>query len=84
MMFNIPLNVLEDIFDFWLEAYKDKEIWETCFGLLKISRRASLINIIESESIKGDSKKWAIKIENLHNYTPNNIKKNITKDPMWK
>ena len=59
--FNIPLNVLEDIFDFWVEAYKDKEIWETCFSLLKISRRASLINLIKSESVKGDSKKWAIK-----------------------
>ena len=31
--FNIPLNVLENIYDFWLEKYKDKEIWETCIGL---------------------------------------------------
>jgi len=82
--FNIPLNVLEDIFDFWLDAYKDKEVWETCFGLLKIRKRASLLNLIKSNSIMGNSKKWAIKIEKLHNYRENLIKKNTLKEPMWK
>ena len=82
--FNIPLNLLEKIFDFWLEKYKDKEVWETCFGLLKIRRRVSLKNLIESESIKGDSKKWALEIENLHTYMPNSIKNTISNEPMWK
>ena len=82
--FNLPLNVLENIFDFWLEAYKDKEIWETCYGLLKIRQRASLTNLIESNSIKGNSKKWAEKIERLHDYTPNFIKRKIPNEPMWK
>ena len=81
--FNIPLNVLENIFDFWLEKYKDKEVWETCFGLLKIRRRLSLTNLIKSDSIKGDSKKWAIEIENLHNYKPYSIKNNNLNEPMW-
>ena len=82
--FNLPLNVLENIFDFWLEAYKDKEVWETCYGLIKIKQRASLINLIESNSIKGNSKKWAEKIERLHDYTPNFIKRKIPNEPMWK
>ena len=82
--FNIPLNVLENIFDFWLEKYQDPEVWETCFGLLKIRRRVSLKNLIQSESIKGDSKKWALEIENLHNYKPNLIKNTISNEPMWK
>ena len=81
--FNIPLNVLENIFDFWLEKYKDKEVWETCIGLLKIRRRLSLTNLIKSGSIKGDSKKWAIEIENLHNYQPYSIKNNNSNEPMW-
>ena len=76
--------MLEDIFDFWLDAYKDKEVWETCFGLLKIRKRASLLNLIKSNSIMGNSKKWAIKIEKLHNYRENLIKKNTLKEPMWK
>ena len=82
--FNIPLNVLENIFDFWLEKYKDHEVWETCFGLLKIRSRVSLTNLIKSNSIKGDSKKWAIEIENLHNYRPYIVKNNSSNEPMWK
>ncbi|ABM72269.1 possible Josephin [Prochlorococcus marinus str. MIT 9515] len=82
--FNIPLNTLENIFDFWLDKYKDKQAWETCFGLLKIRRRVSLTNLINSESIKGDSKKWALEIEELHTYKPNLIKNDNSIDPMWK
>tara|TARA_B100000902_G_C26833522_1_gene679882 strand:- start:26 stop:529 length:504 start_codon:yes stop_codon:yes gene_type:complete len=82
--FNIPLNVLENIFDFWLEKYKDQELWETCFGLLKIRSRVSLTNLIDSDSLKGDSRKLAIEIENLHKYQPNTIKNNKSNEPMWK
>ena len=82
--FNIPLNVLENIFDFWLDKYKDQEVWEICFGLLKIRRRLSLTNLISSNSIKGDSIKWALEIEDLHTYKPNSIKSNDINEPMWK
>ena len=76
--------VLENIFDFWIEKYKDKEVWETCLGLLKIRRRVPLTNLINSKSIKGKSKKLAMDIENLHNYKPISIKGRILNDPMWK
>ena len=82
--FNIPLNFLENIFDFWLEKYNDKKIWEICLGLLKIRRRVSLSNLIKSESIKGDSKKFAIEIENLHKYQPNTTINKGLNEPMWK
>ena len=82
--YNIPLNFLENIFDFWLEKYKDKETWEICLGLLKIRRKVSLTNLLNTECIKGDSKKWAMEVENLHNYKPNQIEKNNSKEPMWK
>ena len=81
---NIPLFILENIFDFWTEKYKDQELWETSLGLLKIRRRVSLINLINSESIKGKSKRLAMDIENLHNYKLNSIKNNNLIDPMWK
>ncbi len=82
--FNIPLDILENIFDFWLEKYKDQEAWDSCLGLLKIRRRLSLTNLIKSNSIKGDSKKWALQIEELHNYNPNSIENNFTNEPMWR
>ena len=82
--FDIPLDILENIFDFWLDIYKNQEAWETCLGLLKVRERISLTNLIESRSLKGNSKKWAIKVETLHTYIPNSIKIEILKDPMWK
>ena len=82
--FDIPLDVLESIFDFWLDIYKNQVAWETCLGLLKIRKRISLTNLIRSDSLKGNSKKWAIKVETLHTYVPNSLKIEKLNDPMWK
>ena len=82
--FDIPLDILESIFDFWLDIYKKQEAWETCIGLLKIRKRISLKNLIESESLKGNSKNWAIKVETLHNYIPSSHTIEKVNDPMWK
>ena len=82
--FNIPLNFIENIFDFWLDTYKEKEAWETCLGLLKMRKKISLSNIINSGSLKGNSKKWAIKVETLHSYKPSSFKSNHLNEPMWK
>ena len=82
--FDIPLDILESIFDFWLYIYTNQEAWETCMGLLKVRKRISLTTLIESGSLKGNSKKWAIKVENLHTYVPNSIKVEKSNDPMWK
>ncbi len=81
--FDIPLDLLESIFDFWVDIYKNQEAWETCLGLLKVRKRISLTNLIKSESLKGNSKKWAIKIENLHTYAPNPLKIEKLNEPMW-
>ena len=82
--FDIPLDVLESIFDFWLDIYKNQVAWETCLGLLKIRKRISLRSLIESHSLKGNSKKWAIQIETLHTYIPNSLKIEKLNDPMWR
>ena len=82
--FDLPLDILENIFDFWLDIYKNQEAWETCIGLLKVRRRISLKNLIESESLKGNSKKWAIKVETLHTYIPSSLRADKISDPMWK
>ena len=82
--FDIPLDILECIFDFWLDIYKEQEAWEICIGLLKIRKRISLKNLIESGSLKGNSRKWAIKVETLHTYLPNSLRLEKVNDPMWK
>ncbi len=82
--FDIPLHLLESIFDFWLDIYKNQEAWVTCLGLLKVRKRISLTNLIKGEGLKGNSKKWAIKVENLHTYTPNSTSIEKLNEPMWK
>ena len=82
--FDIPLEILENIFDFWLDIYKNHEAWEACLGLLKIRKRIPLTNLIESEILKGSSKKWAKEVETLHNYVPNSPNFEKLNDPMWK
>ena len=82
--FDIPLDILESIFDFWLDIYKNKEAWDTCIGLLKVRKRISLKSLIESESLKGNSKKWAIKVETLPTSIPNSLRVDVVNDPMWK
>ena len=82
--FDIPLDILETIFDFWLDIYKNQEAWETCLGLLKIRKRISLTNLIDSNFLKCNSKKWAIRVENLHTYVPNSLRNEKLNDPMWK
>ena len=82
--FDIPLDILESIFDFWLDIYKKNKDWETCIGLLKVRKRISLKNLIESQILKGNSKKWAIKVEALHTYKPNSLRNENINDPMWK
>ena len=82
--FNLPLDVIEDIFDFWLETYKNKNSWKTSLGLLKIKKRISLTSIIKSKAIKNRVKELAYIIEKLHTYRPNTHEKYKNKDPMWK
>ena len=82
--FNLPLDVIEDIFDFWIDTYKNKNTWQTAIGLLKIKKRVSLNSIIKSKAIKNHVKELANIIEKLHSYRPISPEKYENKDPMWK
>ena len=82
--FSVPLDLLENIFDFWLDIYKNQKAWKICLGLLKVRKRISLTNLIKSGGIKGNSKKWAMKIETLHTYVPNSHRIKKLNNPMWK
>ena len=82
--FNLPLDVIEDIFDFWIDTYKNKNTWQTAIGLLKIKKRVSLSSLIKSKAIKNHVKELANIIEKLHSYRPITREKYENKDPMWK
>ncbi len=82
--FSYPLYLLENIFDFWFDLYKNPMAWETCLGLLKIKQRFPLTPLITSECIKGNAKEWAPRIERLHSYRPESHSTKVINNPMWK
>ncbi len=81
--FDIPLDLLENIFDFWFDTYKNRDAWEICLGLLKVRKRISLTNLIKSDSLKGNTKNWAVNVVSLHTYVPNTQRIEKPNDPMW-
>ena len=81
--FSIPLSLLENIYDFWVDVYKENTYWDTCLGLLKIKQRFSLKELILNKGLTGNAKKWAPEIEKLHQYRPEANPKCIINAPMW-
>ena len=82
--YDIPLNVLLEIYDFWFELYKSPELWDKCLGLLKCRRRLSFSNPSMIKGLNGFSAEWGAKIEELHKYRPVSLRtKKVRKDPMW-
>ena len=81
--YSFPLTLLEKIFDFWLDIYKNQKDWETCLGLLKIKKRCNLSNLIMNKAISGNARQWAKKIDDLHTYRPTSIQGSKLNEPMW-
>ena len=81
----IPINIIEDIFDLWAYNYNNEILWKKYIGLLnfrkKIKRSNSYINI----GLKGDTYKFATKLDGLLSFRPINSKLRLDKsnDLMW-
>ncbi len=82
---NIPLTVIETIFDFWLDIYNDHDLWQKCLGLIRIRKRVSYSKNILLNNLKGNSYKYAFKLEKLLSYRPASFIKEIINENqlMW-
>ena len=82
---NIPLTVIENIFDFWIDIYHDHDNWQKCMGLLRIRKRVNFSKNILLNNLKGNSFHYAYKLENLLCYRPASFLKEIAnnKKVMW-
>tara|TARA_Y100001968_G_C19423226_1_gene752928 strand:- start:415 stop:894 length:480 start_codon:yes stop_codon:yes gene_type:complete len=82
--YDLPLNVIEGIFDFWIEVSKDPDLWKRCLGLLNCYKHFSSSNPFFRNSLKGLTAEMNSKIEFLHSYRPIFRKKSDkTNSPMW-
>ncbi len=82
---NIPLTVIENIFDFWIDIYHDSDVWQKCIGLVKFRKRVGFAKNILIRNLKGNSYEYALKLEKLLCYRPFSFINKITnnKQVMW-
>ena len=53
--FEIPLNIIEDIFDLWASNYNNKVLWKKYIGLLKFRKKLKSYNNYITLGLKGDT-----------------------------
>tara|TARA_Y100001968_G_scaffold296409_1_gene304583 strand:+ start:777 stop:1283 length:507 start_codon:yes stop_codon:yes gene_type:complete len=81
----IPINIIEDIFDLWAYNYNNEILWKKYIGLLNLRKKIKIYNNYINKGLKGDSYKFAIKLDNLLSFRPINISSRPDKssDLMW-
>ena len=81
--YDLPLSVLEEIYDFWLNLYKDNYLFEKVEALLITRKKINFCNPIITSGLKGFTAEWSKKIEHLHSYRPASPRPTFSKEPMW-
>ena len=81
----IPLDIIEDIFDLWAYNYYDDILWKKCIGLLKLRKKLKRKNNFINIGLKGKIYNFSVKLEQLLSYRPNNSLNQIKKsnELMW-
>tara|TARA_B100000700_G_C14938858_1_gene805726 strand:- start:690 stop:1190 length:501 start_codon:yes stop_codon:yes gene_type:complete len=79
----IPLNIIEDIFDLWAYNYANEALWKKYIGLLNFRKKTQINSI--SMGLKGKSYEFAVKLDKLlefklTNYSSISYRSN---DLMW-
>ncbi len=81
--YDLPLTILEEIYDFWLNLYHDSKLFEKVFALLIVRKKINFSDPDIFKALKGFTAKWAQEIERLHSYRPSSKRNIFHKDPMW-
>ena len=81
----IPLNIIEGIFDLWAYNYHDDILWKKYIGILNFRRKIKTSNNYINIGLKGKTYEFAIKLEKLLSFKPINSPFRIdrTNDLMW-
>ncbi len=81
----IPLNIIEDIFDLWAYNYSNDILWKKYIGLLNLRKRLKKNNHYINIGLKGHTYEFANKLNGLLSFTPVNLSFSVDKsnDLMW-
>ena len=81
----IPINIIEDIFDLWAYNYNNEILWKKYIGLLNFRKKIKSNNNYINIGLKGDTYEFAVKLDKLLSLSPIDIsfKHNNSNDLMW-
>tara|TARA_B100001250_G_scaffold315046_1_gene277282 strand:- start:108 stop:614 length:507 start_codon:yes stop_codon:yes gene_type:complete len=81
----IPINLVEDIFDLWAYNYNNEILWKKYIGLLNFRKKIKSNNNYINIGLKGDTYEFALKLDKLMSFRPINLsfRQDKTKDVMW-
>ena len=81
----IPINIMEDIFDLWAYNYKNHILWQKYLGLLKFRRKLKKNNNYICLGLKGPAYEFAYNLNRILSFTTSNsiFKIDHNKDLMW-
>ena len=81
----IPINIIEDIFDLWAYNYNNEILWKKYIGLLNLRKKIKTSNNYINIGLKGDTYELAIKLDELLSFRPIDFsfKNNKSNDLMW-
>ncbi len=81
----IPINLIEDIYDLWAYNYSNKILWKKYIGLLNLRKKIKKNNNYINIGLKGDTYEFATKLDELLSFRQVNLKFRLDKsnDLMW-
>ncbi|WP_269610213.1 josephin [Prochlorococcus marinus] len=83
--FEIPINIIEDIFDLWASNYNNKILWKKYIGLLNLRKKIKKNNNYINMGLKGDIYKFSTKLDGLLSFKTVDFSSRSDKsnDLMW-
>tara|TARA_Y100001968_G_scaffold43889_1_gene33986 strand:+ start:1059 stop:1565 length:507 start_codon:yes stop_codon:yes gene_type:complete len=81
----IPINVIEDIYDLWASNYINQTQWKKYIGLLKFREKVKINNNYINIGLKGDTYKFAMRLNELLSFRRSDLtfKQDKSYDLMW-
>ena len=81
----IPINIIEDIFDLWAYNYHNQSLWKKYVGLLNFRSKLKSNNNYINIGLKGNTYEFAIKLDKLLSFRPYNSSSGLDRSNklMW-
>ena len=81
----IPINLIEDIFDLWAYNYSNETLWKKYIGLLNLRKKIKINNNYINIGLKGETYEFAIKLDGLLSFKPIkfSVRKDRSNELMW-